>query len=382
MSPSPLSIFRQNVRETNRTHLPNFQADIPGECFSWKRLGGSIDRPRSSQVSNLSRGTDRGAPVLVVPAISGYILITYLHSRHDHGHEPVEVVERRSKSTGREALLSVGTDYRSLELEPKRVRDDGRETRDFQQDWAKRKWGNDESESMNYSCFEKSCVKPPLRSSLRDKSVSGSTDKHTKLEIDLIEITKYIYLTVTLYFNSRTLLHSSHASIQLSTGHLLDHHARAQLFSHTSLSFVLSSALEYLKHSNHIIPLLYSYSRHTHLSIQTSCIFTHLWQPLPQKVFLIIVIVDNCFLCTRWREFSLLFKYGDGNKFRCFLGTWESFLGNLIFDVQATPQGCALFLFQTEVEFLLWISWVFIKLENIVEESRLRYFHRVHLLCN
>ena len=29
---------------------------------------------------------------------------------------------------------------------------------------------------------------------------------------------------------------------------------------------------------------LYSHSRHTHLSIQTSCIFTHLWQPLPQKV--------------------------------------------------------------------------------------------------
>lgn len=25
--------------------------------------------------------------VLVVPAISGYILITYLHSRHDHGHD-------------------------------------------------------------------------------------------------------------------------------------------------------------------------------------------------------------------------------------------------------------------------------------------------------
>ena len=50
------------------------------------------------------------------------------------------------------------------------------------------------------------------------------TDKHTKLEIDLIEITKYIYLTLTLYFNSHTLLHSSHASsIQLSTGHLPDH---------------------------------------------------------------------------------------------------------------------------------------------------------------
>ena len=26
------------------------------------------------------------------------------------------------------------------------------------------------------------------------QSVSGSTDKHTKLEIDLIEITKYIYI--------------------------------------------------------------------------------------------------------------------------------------------------------------------------------------------
>ena len=55
--------------------------------------------------------------------------------------------------------------------------------------------------------------------------VSGSTDKHTKLEIDLIKITKYIYLTLTLCFNSHTLslLHSSHASIQLSTGHLADH---------------------------------------------------------------------------------------------------------------------------------------------------------------
>lgn len=60
------------------------------------------------------------AVVLVVPVSSGYILITYLHGRHDHGHGPVEVVERRSKSTGCEALLSVGTDYRSLELESPR----------------------------------------------------------------------------------------------------------------------------------------------------------------------------------------------------------------------------------------------------------------------
>lgn len=30
-------------------YLPNFQADIPSERFSWKRLGGSIDRPRSKQ---------------------------------------------------------------------------------------------------------------------------------------------------------------------------------------------------------------------------------------------------------------------------------------------------------------------------------------------
>ena len=49
------------------------------------------------------------------------------------------------------------------------------------------------------------------------------TDKHTKLEIDLIEITKYVYLTLTLCFNSHTLLHSSHASIQLSTGRLSNH---------------------------------------------------------------------------------------------------------------------------------------------------------------
>ena len=62
----------------------------------------------------------------------------------------------------------------------------------------------------------------------------------------------------------------------------LRHHARAQLFLHTSLSFVLSSALEYLKHSDYTTPLLYSHSRHTHPSIQTSCIFTHLWPPLPQ----------------------------------------------------------------------------------------------------
>ena len=54
-------------------------------------------------------------------------------------------------------------------------------------------------------------------------TVSGSTNKHTKLEIDLVEITKCIYLTLTLYFNSHTLLHSSHASIQFSTGHLPDH---------------------------------------------------------------------------------------------------------------------------------------------------------------
>ena len=41
-----------------------------------------------------------------------------------------------------------------------------------------------------------------------------------------------------------------------SRSHLfLRHHARAQLFSHTSLSFVLSSAMEYLKHSDHTTPL-------------------------------------------------------------------------------------------------------------------------------
>ena len=41
------------------------------------------------------------------------------------------------------------------------------------------------------------------------------------MEIDLIEITKYIYLTFCL--NSHTLRHSSLAFIQLSTGHLPDH---------------------------------------------------------------------------------------------------------------------------------------------------------------
>lgn len=82
------------------------------------------------------------AVVLVVPVSSGYILITYLHGRHDRGHGPVEVVERRSKSTGCEALLSVGTDYRSLELESPRS---GRSTayytkkeRDFELFWSLR----------------------------------------------------------------------------------------------------------------------------------------------------------------------------------------------------------------------------------------------------
>ena len=55
------------------------------------------------------------------------------------------------------------------------------------------------------------------------------------------------------------------------------HHARVQLFSHTSLSFVFSSAMKYFKNSDHTTPLLYSYSRHTHSSIQTSCTFIHLW---------------------------------------------------------------------------------------------------------
>ena len=117
-------------------------------------------------------------------------------------------------------------------------------------------------------------------------SVSGSTDKHTKLEIDLIEITKYIYLTLILCFNSRTLLHSSHASIQLSTAHLPDH------ISFFVTMLALNCSRIHLSHSffllpwnisDHTTPLLYSYSRHTHLSIQTSCIFTHLWQPLPQS---------------------------------------------------------------------------------------------------
>lgn len=95
------------------------------------------------------------APVLVVPAVSGYILITYLHSRHDHGHEAVEVVERRSKSTGREALLSVGTDYRSLALERNAFETcarthDEREARDIN---AKMD-NSDESESMKLLPFQ------------------------------------------------------------------------------------------------------------------------------------------------------------------------------------------------------------------------------------
>ena len=50
-------------------------------------------------------------------------------------------------------------------------------------------------------------------------------------------------------------------------------HALFQLFSHTSLSFVLSSAMKYIKHSDHTTPQLYAYSRHTRPSIQTLCIF-------------------------------------------------------------------------------------------------------------
>ena len=55
---------------------------------------------------------------------------------------------------------------------------------------------------------------------------------HLKLLVDRIintlvgdrfNITKYIYLTLTLCFNSHILLHSSLVSIQFSTGHLPDH---------------------------------------------------------------------------------------------------------------------------------------------------------------
>ena len=100
-----------------------------------------------------------------------------------------------------------------------------------------------------------------------------------------IEITKYIYLTLTLYFNSHTLLHSSHASIQLSTGHLPDHICFFVMLALNCSRIHLSHSFFLLPWniSDHTTPLLYSYSRHTHLSIQTSCIFTHLWQPLPQK---------------------------------------------------------------------------------------------------
>ena len=109
--------------------------------------------------------------------------------------------------------------------------------------------------------------------------VSGSTDKHTKLEIDLIGITKYIYLTLTLYFNSHILLHSSHASIQLSTGHLPDHIcffvtmlALSCSRIHLSHSFFLLP-LEYLKHSDHTTPLILSLSPHS--SFHTNIMYFH-----------------------------------------------------------------------------------------------------------
>ena len=81
-------------------------------------------------------------------------------------------------------------------------------------------------------------------------------------------------------FNSHTLPLSYSATLQPRVSLTLDwassrshlffrHHARAELFSHTSLSFVLSSAMKYLKHSTkyHTTPQLYTHSRHTHPSI-------------------------------------------------------------------------------------------------------------------
>ena len=65
-------------------------------------------------------------------------------------------------------------------------------------------------------------------------------------------------------FNSHTLFQLSYSATlkprvyldwASSRSHLLFRHARAQLFSHTSLSFVLSSAIKYLKHSDHTTPL-------------------------------------------------------------------------------------------------------------------------------
>ena len=94
----------------------------------------------------------------------------------------------------------------------------------------------------------------------------------------------HIFNSHTLFQLSATLKPRVYPTLDWasSRSHLFfRHHARAQLFSHTSLSFVHSSAMEYLKHSDHTTPLLYSHSRHIHSSIQTSYIFTHLWQPLP-----------------------------------------------------------------------------------------------------
>ena len=84
-------------------------------------------------------------------------------------------------------------------------------------------------------------------------------------------------------FNSHTLLHSSLAitfvfSLPCSRSTVLAYISLIRSFLEYRIF-----ALEYLNHtqSDHTTPLLYSHSRHTHPFIQASCIFTHLWQPLP-----------------------------------------------------------------------------------------------------
>ena len=52
------------------------------------------------------------------------------------------------------------------------------------------------------------------------------------------------------------------------------YHARSQSFSHTSLSFVLSSAMKYISNTQITSHHNYMHTRHTYPSIQTLCIFT------------------------------------------------------------------------------------------------------------
>ena len=103
------------------------------------------------------------------------------------------------------------------------------------------------------------------------------TDKHTKLEIDLIRITKYIYLTLTLYFNSATLKSRVYPTLDWasSRSHLFfRHHARAQLFSYISLirSFFCPGISQTLHRSHHTTFIL---SLSPHSSFHTNIMYLH-----------------------------------------------------------------------------------------------------------